>query len=155
MKIWEEDKFKYNGNFFNYRKNQKIICATGCIDILTCGHISYLKYAKSLGDILVVGINDDESIRQLKGPTRPINHQDCRAFSIAALECVDYVIIYKDTVKFLELIKPDIWCKGPDYFLGNLNKEEVKVVQNNGGQIVFAPRIFDISTTKILEKLNG
>ncbi len=155
FKIWDEDKLKYNGYLFGYRPFRKVVCATGCIDILTCGHISYLQYAASLGDWLIVGLDDDNSIRNLKGPTRPINHQDCRAHSVAALECVDFVVIYKNTKDFLNLVKPDIWCKGPDYTLETLNIQEKNTVLNSGGQIVFAPRIYNISTTQILERLNG
>ncbi len=131
----------------------KIVAANGIYDIFHAGHASSLEFSANLGDILIVGLNSDESTTKLKGPTRPINNQDQRAKVLCSLECVDNVIICENTLDFLKEIKPDIWVKSEEYTLNSLNKQEKSTVLDSGGQILFAPRIYDISTTKILEKL--
>jgi len=98
-------------------KNKKIVFTNGCFDILHIGHIKYLEEAKSLGDILILGLNSDRSVRKLKGKNRPVNEQDDRAYLLASLEVIDYVVIFdEDTpIDLITLIKPDILTKGSDY----------------------------------------
>jgi glycerol-3-phosphate cytidylyltransferase len=136
------------------KKQGKIIVTTnGCFDIIHVGHIKYLKQAKSLGDILIVGLNTDKSVKKLKGPTRPVNQENDRAEVLASLNPVDYVVLFdEDTpVELLGKIKPNIHVKGGDYDLNTL--PEAKTVQDINGKIVFIPFIDGKSTTKIIEKI--
>src|SRR5437764_2342646 len=96
---------------------RKIVATNGCFDLLHVGHVRYLQAAKALGDVLLVGINGDESTRQLKGPGRPVNNERDRAEVIAALECVDLVSIFPEVraTRFLELAHPNVYVKGGDY----------------------------------------
>ena len=96
---------------------KKIVFTNGCFDILHAGHVKYLEEAKSYGDILILGLNADSSVRKLKGPTRPINNQDDRAYILASLESVDYVVIFEEETPYdlIKLIKPHVLVKGGDY----------------------------------------
>ena len=134
-------------------KDTKIITTNGCFDILHIGHIRSLQKAKSLGDILIVGLNSDFSVKKLKGNDRPINNEKNRAEILASLSCIDFVSVFnEDTAeKFIEIVKPDIYVKGGEYDLDIL--PEAKVVKKYGGQIFLVPMIPDISTTKLLEKI--
>ena len=98
-------------------KDNKIVFTNGCFDIIHAGHIQYLEEAKSLGDVLILGLNSDQSVRNLKGKNRPINNQHDRALILAALEAVDYVVIFDQDNPFelVEAIKPNILVKGSDY----------------------------------------
>lgn len=134
---------------------QKIVFTNGCFDILHYGHISYLQKAASFGDKLIVGLNSDNSVRRLKGESRPINNQNDRAAILAALECVDYVVIFdEDTpINLIEEIKPDILVKGADY-----KPEEVvgkDLVESYGGQLHLVSFVDGHSTTNIINKMRG
>lgn len=133
-------------------QNKKIVATNGCFDILHVGHVKYLAQAKELGDILVVGINSDNSVKELKGPTRPINNEQDRAEVLAALSAVDYVVIFEeiDAINFLSMVKPDIYAKGGDYTVESL--PESKTVLQNGGKIEFIKFVDGKSTTNIIEK---
>jgi len=132
-------------------KDMKIVFTNGCFDILHLGHIKYLEAAKSLGDILILGLNSDDSVRRLKGENRPINNQDDRAYILASLEVVDYVVIFdKDTpIDLISLIRPDILAKGGDYegqdVVGKDIAKELKLINFIDGK----------STTKTIEKIKG
>ena len=132
IKTWEEISLIIN----NLRsKDRKIIFTNGCFDILHVGHIKYLEKSKSFGDILILGLNSDNSIRRIKGHNRPINTQNDRAYILASLEVVDYVVIFdEDTpLDLIKLIKPDILVKGADYegkkVVGQEIAKEVKLVK--------------------------
>ena len=114
------------------------------------GHVKYLEKAKSFGDILIVGLNSDESIRRLKGENRPINTQSDRAYILASLEVVDYLVIFnEDTpLELIKLIKPDILVKGADY------EGKIVVGQNIAKELKLVKFIDGKSTTKIIEMLN-
>lgn len=131
------------------------IVISGCFDVIHRGHIEYFKYAKSLGDYLIVGLNSDESIKQLKGPTRPINNEQDRKIILESIKYIDKVIIFneKRATKFLDLVKPDIWCKGGDYTLETLDQDEKNTVLNNGGKIVFFDYLEGYSSTKIIDEM--
>src|SRR5439155_18155857 len=105
---------------------KRIVATNGCFDLLHVGHIRYLSAARALGDALIVGINGDESVRELKGRGRPVNNQNDRAEIIAALGCVDLVAIFPElrATRFLELAAPDIYVKGGDYNADTLNSDE-------------------------------
>lgn len=132
-------------------QNSKIVFTNGCFDILHKGHVSYLQKAKELGDILVVGLNSDRSVKELKGEERPINSQEDRAYLLASLECVDFVIIFDESTPY-ELIKeisPTFLVKGADYegkeVVGSEFAKEVKLIEFVEGK----------STTNIIKKIKG
>jgi D-beta-D-heptose 7-phosphate kinase / D-beta-D-heptose 1-phosphate adenosyltransferase len=116
-------------------KNKKIVFTNGCFDILHIGHIKYLESAKNFGDILILGLNSDSSVRKLKGKNRPINTQDDRAYILASIEVVDYVVIFEDEtpLSLIQLIQPDVLVKGGDYkgkeVVGQKIAKELKIVE--------------------------
>jgi rfaE bifunctional protein nucleotidyltransferase chain/domain len=135
---------------------KKVLATNGCFDLLHVGHVRYLKAARRLGDALIVGINGDESVRELKGPGRPVNNQNDRAEIIAALECVDLVAIFPDlrATRFLELAAPDIYVKGGDYNVDTLNADEREVLRKIGAKIDFLPLERGYSTSDLLNRLS-
>ncbi|MFA4858118.1 MAG: D-glycero-beta-D-manno-heptose 1-phosphate adenylyltransferase, partial [Candidatus Margulisiibacteriota bacterium] len=132
---------------------KKVVFTNGCFDILHQGHVRYLKAAKSQGDILVVGLNSDFSVKKIKGNGRPYTPELERAEILAALECVDYVTIFNEAtpIPLLELLQPDLHVKGGDYKAGNL--PEAKVVKKFGGKVVIIPFIKGKSTTGLIDKI--
>ncbi len=137
------------------QQGKKIVFTNGCFDILHVGHVRYLQEARALGDLLVVGVNTDASVRRLKGPTRPINPEEERAELLAALACVDYVSLFDEQTPevLIGLIQPHIHVKGGDYKIEDL--PEAKVVQGYGGQVVIMPLVADRSTTRLLQRLQS
>jgi len=111
--------------------------------------------ARNQGDVLLVGVNSDGSVRELKGPGRPLNPEEDRAAVVAALEAVDAVCIFQDTraERFLGLAQPDIWVKGGDYTLDSLDREERNAVERAGGRIVIIPLVPGKSTSSIVGKI--
>jgi len=138
------------------RKNgQQLVVTNGCFDILHVGHIRYLHSARKEGDLLLVGLNGDESIRQLKGDGRPVNPESDRALLLAALECVDAVCIFpeKRATRFLNEAQPDIYVKGGDYTLETLDSDERRTIESAKGRIVFIPFITDRSTSNLINRI--
>ena len=135
------------------KDNKKIVFANGCFDILHVGHVRYLEQAKSLGDILIVGINDDESESQLKGHGRPIMPEEDRIEIVAALECVNYAVLFSDlTVEnLLMIIKPAIHAKGTDYTTETV--PERAIVLSYEGQIAITGDRKNHSTSDIIKKI--
>ena len=135
------------------QNGKKIVFTNGCFDILHAGHIKLLKNAKDLGDILVVAINTDESVRRLKGKNRPINELSDRAKVLAGLEVVDYVVPFSelDPAKIIRQIKPDILVKGGDWKAKAIVGKEF--VESYGGRVVTIPYLKGYSTSRLLEKL--
>ncbi len=150
QKIVSRDFFRENALKLH---RQKIVFTNGCFDVLHYGHVRYLLEAKKLGDILVVGLNSDESVRRLKGPTRPVNGEKERAFVLAALACIDYVVIFgEDTPKeLIETVIPDVLVKGGDYDLSNIVGADF--VTQNGGTVTTIPFVEGFSSTHIIEQL--
>jgi len=134
-----------------------IVATNGCFDILHTGHIGYLEKARSLGRYLVVGLNSDDSVRTLKGDGRPVNKEMDRARVLAALECVDRVVIFTHTraTLFLETVRPHIYVKGGDYTLDTLYRPERDAVERHNGKIVILPLAEGFSTTSILLRARG
>lgn len=134
-------------------QNKKIVTTNGVFDILHYGHVKYLEDAKKLGDILIVGINTDKSVKQNKGYKRPVNDEKSRASVLAALESVDYVFLFdeKDPRNWLNKIKPHIHVKAGDYKLDQII--EKGIVEKNGGKIVIAKAEKQYSTTKVINKI--
>ena len=151
-KVIERDKLE---DLLKVLRSQKkmIVATNGCFDILHAGHVRYLKKSKAFGDVLIVGLNSDKSVRSIKGPTRPINNENDRAEVLCALESVDYVVLFdEDSPKdLLEIIKPNIYTKGADYNLKTL--PEADVVLKNNGWVEFIELVEGKSTTKIIDKI--
>lgn len=137
--------------------SKKIIATNGCFDILHVGHLRYLGASKKLGDHLVVGLNSDSSVKELKGESRPINSQEDRKEMLLGLEVVDEVIIFDETTacEFLKKVKPDIYTKGGDYSPEEVkNWPEYKTAQELGCKIELIDFVDGKSSTKIIEKLS-
>ena len=135
---------------------KKIVATNGCFDLLHVGHVRYLNAARALGDALIVGINGDQSVRELKGGGRPVNPENDRAEILAALECVDLVTIFPAVraTHFLELAAPDVYVKGGDYTSNSLNAEERAVLERVGAKIDIVPFEPGYSTSDLLARLS-
>ncbi len=132
-----------------------IVFTNGCFDILHVGHVRYLAAAKRLGDILVVGLNSDASVCELKGIGRPLNSQDDRAEVMAALEAVDHVIIFaeKRVSHLLRQIRPQVYAKGGDYTVDSLDPEEVVALKEINARIEILPLVPGKSTSKLVRAI--
>lgn len=132
-------------------ENKKIVFTNGCFDILHIGHIKYLEKAKQLGDVLIVGLNSDASVRRLKGPTRPVNNENDRAKALASLSFVDYVVIFEEDTPFniIKQIRPDVLVKGGDYTIDQV------VGREYAKHVSLIEFVEGYSTTKIIETLNS
>ena len=142
----------------NLRKSGKqLVVTNGCFDLLHLGHVTYLESGRNLGGALLVGLNGDQSVRQLKGEGRPVNSETDRAAVLAALESVDGVCIFSErtATRFLAAAQPDIYLKGGDYTLDTLNQEERRTVEKAGGKVVIIPFVPGKSTTELLKKISG
>ena len=136
-------------------QGKRVAWTNGCFDLLHVGHVRSFRDAKALGDILIVGLNSDASVRAIKGPLRPVVHQDDRAEVIAALESVDYVTIFdeSDPVAVLSRLQPDIHCKGADYADGKRPVPEREIVLGYGGRIEFLPIHEGRSTSGLISRI--
>ena len=134
----------------------KLVVTNGCFDLLHAGHVTYLETARNHGGALLVGLNSDDSTRQLKGDGRPVNPEADRALVLAALESVNGVCIFgeKTATRFLATAQPDVYVKGGDYTLETLNQDERRAVESVGGRIVIIPLVPGKSTTALLAKLS-
>ena len=136
---------------------QSIVFTNGCFDLLHPGHMEYLQKAKTLGDVLIVALNSDDSVRQIKGESRPVNSLNDRMAMLAALECVDFVTSFQEDTPYnlIDAIKPDILVKGGDY-----TKDEIvgaDIVEDNGGEVKildFLPGYSSSDLIKRIQKLN-
>ena len=135
------------------KKGKTVVTTNGCFDILHSGHVQYLSDAAACGDILIVGINSDSSVKKLKGSTRPVQCEIDRAFILGSLKMVDYVFIFSepDPCLFLDIIKPDIHVKGGDYTPEKL--PETAVVEKHGGKIVIVPFLPGHSTSSVIQRI--
>ena len=136
-------------------KNKKVVFTNGCFDILHVGHVRYLTTAKTFGDVLIVGLNTDESVKKLKGESRPINNQADRAEVLLGLKAVDYVVFFGENTaeNLIAELKPDVYVKGGDYMLETL--PEAKIVQGYGGRVELVNLVAGKSTTNIIEKISA
>jgi len=134
---------------------KRLVVTNGCFDLLHAGHVTYLEAARSEGDALLVGVNSDAAVRELKGPNRPMNLEGDRALVVAALQNVDAVFIFheRDAVRFLQEVQPDIYVKGGDYTLETINQDERRLIEQAGGRIVLLAHVPGKSTTGLLEKI--
>ena len=134
---------------------QTLVVTNGCFDLLHVGHVTYLEAARSQGDVLLVGLNSDASVRTLKGDDRPLNPEQDRALLLAALALVDAVCVFPETraTRFLRIAQPDVYVKGGDYTLQTLDQEERRTVERAGGRIVIIPLVPGKSTTLLRDQL--
>lgn len=137
------------------RKGQRLAATNGCFDILHTGHINYLQAARNAADALIVGINSDRSVKELKGPTRPIQNENDRAGIIAALQSVDGVYIFDElrATKFLELTQPDLYVKGGDYSLDELPEEERQLISKIGAELKVLGLVSGKSSSDIANRI--
>jgi len=134
-------------------EGKKIVFTNGCFDIIHPGHTFYLKKAKEYGDILIIGLNSDESVNRLKGAERPLNNAEDRAEVLLSLKPVDYVVVFTDDtpLELIKRVKPDVLVKGGDY-----KKEDIvgaDFVENRGGEVVVIPFVEGKSTSALVEKI--
>ena len=131
----------------------RVVFTNGCFDILHAGHVRYLATARALGDVLILGLNSDDSVRRLKGATRPVNGEADRAEVVGALTSVDYVVIFsEDTAEeLIAKVRPAVYAKGGDYTLETL--PEARIVESYGGEVAFIPLVAGKSTTGMIAKM--
>ena len=136
---------------------QKLVFTNGCFDLLHAGHVRYLRQARALGDALVVALNSDASVRELKGPTRPVNTEEDRAEILMALECVNAVVKFEEprVTKLIEAIAPHVYAKGGDYTVETLNPEEKAALDQVGAEIKILPLVPGRSTTATLKRVKA
>ena len=136
-------------------KGKRIVFTNGCFDIIHPGHVTYLAKASKRGDILVVGLNGDSSVRKIKGPGRPINNQNARALVLSALYFIDYVCVFNEATpeKLIKKLKPDVLVKGGDWPIKDIVGGEF--VRGRGGKVVSIPFVKGYSTTALIKKISG
>ena len=134
-------------------ETQKIVFTNGCFDILHSGHVLYLEEAAALGDILILGLNSDKSVKRLKGDERPINDEIDRAIVLAGLSCIDYIIIFEEDTPLIliNIIKPDILVKGGDWDINDIVGSDIVI--NNGGVVKSLLFREGKSTTEIIKRI--
>jgi D-sedoheptulose 7-phosphate isomerase len=133
---------------------KKVVTTNGCFDLLHAGHVHFLNNARNLGDVLIVGLNSDTSVNELKGVGRPILPESERATLLASLRAVALVVVFDELLptSLLDMIKPDIHCKAADYTIDKL--PEAELVKQHGGEIVLLPMLENISTSRLIERIN-
>lgn len=136
-------------------QNKKVVFTNGCFDILHVGHLRYLNEAKKQGDVLIIGVNSDASVKRLKGESRPINNQFDRAEMLNGLKAVDYTVIFEEDTpeELIATLKPSIHVKGGDYKKEDL--PETKIVESYGGEVRILSFVEGKSTTNIVKKIQG
>lgn len=140
LKLWREE-------------GKKIVFSNGCFDILHRGHVEYLSKAADLGDVLVIGLNTDASVKRLKGPSRPVNDEKARAVVLAALEFIDAVVFFEEDTPYnlIKFVQPDVLVKGNDYKVEDIVGYDIVI--NKGGKVETIELVEGFSTTKTIEKM--
>ena len=136
-------------------QGRKLVLTNGCFDLLHVGHVRYLQAARALGDALAVAINGDGSVRLLKGAGRPLNTESDRAEIVAALECVDYAVLFPEerVTRLIEAVRPSIYVKGGDYTPASLHPEEHAALEKIGAEIRILPFVPGHSTSGLIERM--
>lgn len=139
------------------RAGRRVVLTNGVFDLLHTGHLYYLQQAQRLGDALIIALNADASVRALKGPSRPVQSEEQRAYALAALACIDAVVIFREPRLTAEIhaLKPDVYCKAGDYTLEKLNPEERAALQAHGARIEFMPFLPGFSTTQLIARIKA
>lgn len=136
---------------------RKVVLTNGVFDLLHTGHLYYLQQARALGDALFIALNSDASVKVLKGPLRPVMNEEQRAYALAALTCIDGIVIFREprlTAEILAL-RPDVYCKAGDYTLEKLNPQERAALESVGARIEFMPFLPGFSTTNLIAKIRA
>jgi len=135
------------------KEGKRVVFTNGCFDLIHVGHTRYLQEARKLGDVLIVGVNSDRSVRRIKGKKRPVIPEEERAEVLSALQCVDFVVIFHepDPLNIISLLKPDVLVKGGDWGEDAIIGREV--VESIGGKVVRIPEIKGASTSSIIDKI--
>jgi len=136
-------------------EGRRVVLTNGVFDLLHAGHLYCLQAARALGDVLVVALNGDASVRALKGPTRPIQSETVRAYALAATWCVDAIVVFAEPRLTAEIraLRPDVYCKAGDYDLGRLDAGERAVLEEVGARIEFLPFLPGFSTTELIRRI--
>jgi rfaE bifunctional protein nucleotidyltransferase chain/domain len=136
---------------------RKVVLTNGVFDLLHTGHLYSLQAARALGDVLIVAINADASVRAIKGPTRPVQGEIERAYALGALACVDGIVVFREPRLTAEIraLRPDVYAKAGDYTLDKLNPEERAVLEEAGTKISFVPFLPGFSTTSLIAKIKA
>lgn len=151
-KIYTPDEAKHQSERWKLL-NKKIVFTNGCFDILHQGHIEILSQAAASGDVLVVGVNSDASVKRLKGDERPINNESFRALMLASLTIIDAVVLFEEDTPFdlINLVEPDVLLKGGDYTIDQIVGAEEVI--KNGGEVKIVPFVNGYSTTSLIKKI--
>jgi len=154
LKYWSA-LIRWRADVDFYDPNSIVVATNGCFDIVHAGHIHMLKGARALGDYLVVGLNGDESVRRLKGPSRPINDENNRKIVLDSIRYVDFTHIFNESraSTFLRVARPHIYVKSRDYSLNTMDQGERNVLKELGTKIVSSDMVPGLSTTKIINSL--
>lgn len=138
-------------------EGRRVVLTNGVFDLLHTGHLFYLRQARALGDVLLIALNADASVRALKGPTRPVQSEEQRAYALGALACVDAVTIFREPRLTPEIraLRPDVYCKAGDYTLEKLNAEERGALEEVGARIEFLPFLPGFSTTQLIARIKA
>jgi rfaE bifunctional protein nucleotidyltransferase chain/domain len=138
-------------------QGRKLVLTNGCFDLLHVGHVRYLQAARALGDALAVAINGDDSVRVLKGAGRPLNTESDRAEIVAALDCVDYVVLFPEVrvTRLIGKVRPSIYVKGGDYTPASLHPEELAALKKIDAEIRILPFEPGHSTSGLIERMKG
>ena len=138
-------------------EKRTVVLTNGVFDLLHTGHIHSLQAARAQGDVLLVAINSDESVRAIKGPSRPLQSESERAYALGALSCVDGVVVFSEPrlTKEISALRPDVYCKAGDYTLEKLNPAERSALEAIGAKIVFVPFLPGFSTTGLIAKIKA
>jgi rfaE bifunctional protein nucleotidyltransferase chain/domain len=139
------------------REGRRVVLTNGVFDLLHTGHLYYLQQARRLGDALIIALNADASVRVLKGPARPVQNEEQRAYALGALACVDAVVIFREPRLTAEIraLQPDVYCKAGDYTLEKLNPEERGALETVGARIEFLPFLAGFSTTNLIARIRA
>ncbi len=138
------------------KEDKRVVFTNGCFDILHRGHVEYLSDASDLGEVFVIGLNSDASVRKIKGASRPAVDEESRALTLASFEFVDFVVLFNEDTpcELMRVLLPDIWVKGGDY--DNIDKlPEFHLMEEMGGEVVILPFVEGYSTTDIYQKILG
>lgn len=136
---------------------RRVVLTNGVFDLLHTGHLFYLQEARKLGDALFIALNADESVRAIKGPARPVQSEEQRAYALSALTCIDAVVIFRTPRLTQEILalRPNVYCKAGDYTLEKLNPEERAALEQVGAQIKFMPFLEGFSTTSLIARIRA
>lgn len=136
---------------------KRVVLTNGIFDLLHTGHLYYLQRARALGDALIIALNSDASTRALKGPKRPVQNEEQRAYALGALACVDAVTIFREARLTAEIraLHPDVYCKAGDYTLEKLDPSERAALETVGARIEFMPFLPGFSTTSLIERIKA